>query len=131
MTDEDGQLHSLPHLSSEAVVKKLLRSYKPCQSLPPLLVPSDTIVDFHNPNDPKDFSFKPHPDRYPRVELEYPNTHSLERCVRLFVVRGTGTWGLTPDTFSVFVKDLPHSAPYHDASSLRPGASGSVLFRSR
>ena len=39
MTDQDGHLTSLPHLSSEAVVRKLLKTYKHCQFLPSLLSP--------------------------------------------------------------------------------------------
>lgn len=68
MTDEDGRVAPPSHLSCEAVVKKLMKSYKPF---------------FKNLDNPEDFSFKPHPKHYPFVELEYPNTYSSERFVLL------------------------------------------------
>lgn len=99
MTDEDGRVAPPSHLSCEAVVKKLMKSYKPCQFLFSSLSRSYTIPVFKNLDNPEDFSFKPHPKHYPFVELEYPNTYSSERYGNIPAVRGTGARGLTPDTF--------------------------------
>ncbi|KAF8168375.1 hypothetical protein B0H34DRAFT_57428 [Crassisporium funariophilum] len=52
------------HLSSEMVVKRLMKSYKSY---------------FKNLDDLTDESFAPHPTNYPVVELEYPNTGASER----------------------------------------------------
>jgi [histone H3]-lysine79 N-trimethyltransferase len=98
MTDEDGVVTPPSHLSSEAVVQKLLKSYKQCQSFPLVLFYSYTILDFKNPDNPQDSSFSSD-IHLPRVELEYPNTHSSEKCVKPSLVTSTSTWGLTPDTF--------------------------------
>lgn len=79
-TDEDGAPGE-HYLSSEVVVKRLMKSYKACKLPVPSPLPS-TIhppPDFKNPNDPNDTSFKPHPTDYPVVELEYPNTRAIER----------------------------------------------------
>ncbi|KAL0578516.1 hypothetical protein V5O48_003459 [Marasmius crinis-equi] len=40
-------------------------------------------ADFHNPEDPNDTSFDPHPTYYPVVELEYPNSDACERYILL------------------------------------------------
>ncbi|PPQ90422.1 hypothetical protein CVT25_014940 [Psilocybe cyanescens] len=66
-TDENGD-PGASHLSSEAVVKRLMKSYKSY---------------FKNPNDPTDKSFEPHPTDYPVVELEYPNSFAVERFILL------------------------------------------------
>ncbi|PFH50712.1 hypothetical protein AMATHDRAFT_144415 [Amanita thiersii Skay4041] len=65
--DDDGT-PGPTHISSELVVKKLMRTYKGY---------------FKNPNDPKDRSFQPHPHCYPYVELEYPNSGAVERFILL------------------------------------------------
>ncbi|RDB28649.1 Histone-lysine N-methyltransferase, H3 lysine-79 specific [Hypsizygus marmoreus] len=67
ITRENGE-PGPSHLSSEMVVKRLMKSYK---------------AYFKNPDDPRDYSFKPHPTNYPVVELEYPNTGAVERFVLL------------------------------------------------
>ncbi|KAK7041733.1 Nucleosomal histone H3-Lys79 methylase [Paramarasmius palmivorus] len=56
------------HVSSESVVVSLMKSYK---------------AYFHNPDDPNDTSFEPHPTNYPVCDLEYPNTDAVERFVLL------------------------------------------------
>ncbi|CAA7264669.1 unnamed protein product [Cyclocybe aegerita] len=66
-TDEDGTPGD-SFLSSEMVVKKLMKSYK---------------AYFKNPNDPNDKSFEPHPTDYPVVELEFPNKGASERFILL------------------------------------------------
>jgi H3 lysine-79-specific histone-lysine N-methyltransferase len=72
-------------LSSEAVVKQLMKSYKACE-----LCYShhkhhvDLATDFTNPDDPKDLSFEPH--LHPVVELEYPNQGASERFLH-FIFR--------------------------------------------
>ncbi|KAJ3514934.1 hypothetical protein NLJ89_g2077 [Agrocybe chaxingu] len=66
-TDEDGTPGDSV-LSSEMVVKKLMKSYK---------------AYFKNPNDPNDKSFEPHPTNYPVVELEFPNKGASERFILL------------------------------------------------
>ncbi|KAF8198985.1 histone-lysine N-methyltransferase [Pholiota molesta] len=66
-TDEDGTPGE-SHLSSEMVVKRLMKSYK---------------TFFRNPNDPTDKTFDPHPTDYPVVELEYPNSGACERFILL------------------------------------------------
>ncbi|KDR84720.1 hypothetical protein GALMADRAFT_233024 [Galerina marginata CBS 339.88] len=66
-TDEDGT-PGPAHLSSEIVVKRLMKSYKSY---------------FKNPNDPIDKTFDPHPTNYPVVELEYPNSGASERFILL------------------------------------------------
>ncbi|KAF8876503.1 S-adenosyl-L-methionine-dependent methyltransferase, partial [Infundibulicybe gibba] len=65
-TDEDGA-PGKRHLSSEMVVKRLMKSYK----------------NFKNHDDPSDRSFQPHPTNYPFAELEYPNTGASERFILL------------------------------------------------
>ncbi|KAG6864835.1 hypothetical protein C0991_006859 [Blastosporella zonata] len=61
------------HWSSEQTVKRLMKSYKPY---------------FRNLDDPRDYSFKPHPTKYPVAELEYPNTGAVERSVSIsWIVR--------------------------------------------
>ncbi|GLB36625.1 putative histone methyltransferase that specifically methylates histone H3 to form H3K79me [Lyophyllum shimeji] len=65
--DEDGEPGPL-HLSSEMVVKRLMKSYKPY---------------FKNHDNPSDYSFKPHPTNYPVAELEYPNNGAVERFILL------------------------------------------------
>ncbi|KAH9487179.1 Histone-lysine N-methyltransferase, H3 lysine-79 specific [Psilocybe cubensis] len=67
ITDENGDPGD-HHLSSEAVVKRLMKKYKSY---------------FKNPNDPNDKSFEPHPTNYPVVELEYPNSFAAERFILL------------------------------------------------
>ncbi|KAF5377175.1 hypothetical protein D9615_006438 [Tricholomella constricta] len=67
ITPEDGEPGPL-HLSSEMVVKRLMKSYKPY---------------FKNLDDPTDYTFKPHPTNYPVVELEYPNNGAVERFILL------------------------------------------------
>ncbi|KAF8891542.1 S-adenosyl-L-methionine-dependent methyltransferase [Mucidula mucida] len=52
-----------PRLSSYDTIKPLLRTYKSF---------------FHNPDDPDDWTWKPHPDRPPIGELEYPNDQATE-----------------------------------------------------
>ncbi|KAG6874167.1 hypothetical protein C0995_005585 [Termitomyces sp. Mi166 len=64
---EDGE-PGQKHWSSEQTVKRLMKSYKPY---------------FRNHDDPRDYRFKPHPTRYPVVELEYPNTGAVERFILL------------------------------------------------
>ncbi|KAG5351773.1 Histone-lysine N-methyltransferase, H3 lysine-79 specific [Termitomyces sp. T112] len=64
---EDGEPGE-NHWSSEQIVKRLMKSYKPY---------------FRNHDDPRDYSFKPHPTRYPVVELEYPNTGAVEQFILL------------------------------------------------
>ncbi|KAF4605662.1 Nucleosomal histone H3-Lys79 methylase [Pleurotus pulmonarius] len=54
--------------SSEAVVKRLMRTY---------------VSYFRNPQDPNDHSFEPHPTDYPYAELEYPNSGAVERYILL------------------------------------------------
>ncbi len=72
------------HLSSEAVVKQLMKSYKTCElSHSHHKHHVDLAADFTNPDDPKDMSFKPH--LYPMVELEYPNQGASERCLFFFI----------------------------------------------
>ncbi|KAJ8482265.1 hypothetical protein ONZ45_g15007 [Pleurotus djamor] len=67
VTFEDGTPG--PRLwSSEAVVKRLMRSY---------------ISYFTNPRNPNDRSFEPHPSDYPYAELEYPNNGAVERFILL------------------------------------------------
>ncbi|KAK1231301.1 Nucleosomal histone H3-Lys79 methylase [Marasmius sp. AFHP31] len=56
------------HVSPEVVVRRLMKSYK---------------AYFHNPDDPMDTSFNPHPTDYPVVELEYPNSGACERYILL------------------------------------------------
>ncbi|KAF8060921.1 histone-lysine N-methyltransferase [Lyophyllum atratum] len=68
------------HLSSEMVVKRLMKSYKPY---------------FKNHDDASDYSFKPHPTNYPIAELEYPNNGAVERCVGFPIAR------LSPGDFPV------------------------------
>jgi len=66
------------HLSSEAVVKQLIKTYKACElSYSHHKHHVDLAADFTNPDDPKDMSFKPH--HHPMVELEYPNQGASER----------------------------------------------------
>ncbi|KIL71110.1 hypothetical protein M378DRAFT_156064 [Amanita muscaria Koide BX008] len=65
--DDDGT-PGPRHLSSEMVVKRLMKTYKGY---------------FKNPNDPKDRSFQPHPHCYPYIELEYPNSGASERFILL------------------------------------------------
>ncbi|KAG5646907.1 hypothetical protein DXG03_001983 [Asterophora parasitica] len=67
ITSEDG-VPGPSHLSSEKVVKRLMKSYKPY---------------FKNLDDPTDYSFKPNPTFYPVAELEYPNNDSVERFILL------------------------------------------------
>ncbi|KAL0950585.1 hypothetical protein HGRIS_007377 [Hohenbuehelia grisea] len=67
LTDADGAAGSR-YASSEAVVKRLMRTYK---------------AYFTNPSDPNDKSFEPHPTDYPVAELEYPNSNATERFVLL------------------------------------------------
>ncbi|KAG5638184.1 hypothetical protein H0H81_001386 [Sphagnurus paluster] len=67
ITSEDGE-PGPTHLSSEMVVKRLMKSYK---------------AFFRNLDDPTDYRFKPHPDNYPVVELEYPNNCAVERFILL------------------------------------------------
>ncbi|PIL29975.1 hypothetical protein GSI_07886 [Ganoderma sinense ZZ0214-1] len=55
-------------LSSEVVVRSLMKGYKPY---------------FKNPLDPQDKSFEPHPTDYPIVDLQYPNTDAQERFILL------------------------------------------------
>lgn len=50
-------------ISADTVVKRLMKSYK---------------AYFHNPDDPNDRSFDPHPTDFPFVVLEYPNTNARE-----------------------------------------------------
>ncbi|EAU93345.2 histone-lysine N-methyltransferase [Coprinopsis cinerea okayama7 len=64
-TDESGDPGS-NHLSSEDVVKKLMKSYK---------------AYFRNHDNPDDTSFEP--ENLPLVELEYPNAHAVERFLLL------------------------------------------------
>ncbi|KAF9012138.1 S-adenosyl-L-methionine-dependent methyltransferase [Hymenopellis radicata] len=52
-----------PHLSSYDAIKPLMRTYRSF---------------FHNPDDPDDWTWKPHPDRPPIGELEYPNDQAAE-----------------------------------------------------
>ncbi|KAF8887704.1 S-adenosyl-L-methionine-dependent methyltransferase [Infundibulicybe gibba] len=66
-TDKDGA-PGKRHLSSEMVVKRLMKSYKSY---------------FKNHDDPSDRSFQPHPTNYPFAELEYPNTGASERFILL------------------------------------------------
>lgn len=84
ITPEEGDPGSW-HLSSEMVVKRLMRSYKACGYSSDLSSSPSSCsllsLDFRNLEDPKDFSFKPHPKNYPVAELEYPNSGSLERYV--------------------------------------------------
>ncbi|KAF7437292.1 Nucleosomal histone H3-Lys79 methylase [Pleurotus ostreatus] len=54
--------------SSEAVVKRLMRTY---------------VSYFRNPQDSNDRSFEPHPTDYPYAELEYPNSGAVERYILL------------------------------------------------
>ncbi|KAK2462119.1 hypothetical protein APHAL10511_006582 [Amanita phalloides] len=65
--DDDGT-PGPKHLSSEMVVKKLMKTYKGY---------------FKNPSDAKDRSFQPHPHCYPYIELEYPNSSASERFILL------------------------------------------------
>ncbi|KAJ7725529.1 histone-lysine N-methyltransferase [Mycena maculata] len=65
--DEDGGPDPA-HFSSEKAVALLLRTY---------------CAYFKNLKDPNDMRFKPHPKNYPTVELEYPNTNSVERFILL------------------------------------------------
>ncbi|KAI8983191.1 S-adenosyl-L-methionine-dependent methyltransferase [Trametes punicea] len=65
--DEDGR-PGPGFLSSEIVVKDLMKAYK---------------AYFSNPLDPEDRSFDPHPTDYPYTSLEYPNTGASERFVLL------------------------------------------------
>lgn len=55
-------------LSSEVIVRRLMKSYK---------------AYFKNLNDPTDTSFDPHPENYPVAELEYPNSGAKERFILL------------------------------------------------
>ncbi|RXW15085.1 hypothetical protein EST38_g10773 [Candolleomyces aberdarensis] len=66
-TDENGAPGE-GFLSSEEVVKRLMKSYKSY---------------FMDPNDPENRCFDPHPTDYPVVELEYPNTNAKERYILL------------------------------------------------
>ncbi|KAF8624900.1 hypothetical protein AX15_005768 [Amanita polypyramis BW_CC] len=65
--DDDGT-PGPRHVSSEMVVKRLMKTYKGY---------------FKNPGDPKDRSFQPHPHCYPYIELEYPNSSASERFILL------------------------------------------------
>ncbi|OSD05613.1 DOT1-domain-containing protein [Trametes coccinea BRFM310] len=65
--DEDGN-PGRDFVSSEAVVKDLMKTYK---------------AYFTNPEDPEDRSFDPHPTEYPATWLEYPNTCASERFILL------------------------------------------------
>ncbi|KAG6819626.1 hypothetical protein H0H93_010046 [Arthromyces matolae] len=75
-TSQDG-LPGEKHWSSEQTVKRLMKSYKPC---PVSAAPFDASP---NHDDASDYRFKPHPTGYPVVELEYPNTHAVERFILL------------------------------------------------
>ncbi|KAF9040616.1 S-adenosyl-L-methionine-dependent methyltransferase [Panaeolus papilionaceus] len=66
-TEEDGDPGMNPH-SSELVVKRLMKKYKPY---------------FRNPRDPSDKSFEDSPTNYPVAELEYPNDNARERFMLL------------------------------------------------
>ncbi|KAF5370802.1 hypothetical protein D9758_002119 [Tetrapyrgos nigripes] len=56
------------HSSSAKVVEGLMKNYK---------------AYFKNPEDPDDTSFEPHPQKYPWVVLEYPNTGASEKFILL------------------------------------------------
>ena len=78
-TEEDGT-PGPSCLTSEDVVRGLMKTYKACSSPHyAALSPANCPLDFKNPIDPTDQSFEPHPERYPVVELEYPNTGASEK----------------------------------------------------
>ncbi|KAF9478541.1 DOT1-domain-containing protein [Pholiota conissans] len=66
-TDEDGSPGE-DYLSSEKVVRRLMKSYK---------------AFFKNPNDDKDKTFEPDPVNPPMVDLEYPNSGAIESFILL------------------------------------------------
>ncbi|THV06753.1 DOT1-domain-containing protein [Dendrothele bispora CBS 962.96] len=66
-TSEDGDPGG-DHSSSAKVVEGLMKNYK---------------AYFRNPEDPDDTSFEPHPEKYPWVMLEYPNSGASEKFILL------------------------------------------------
>ncbi|KXN84824.1 Histone-lysine N-methyltransferase, H3 lysine-79 specific [Leucoagaricus sp. SymC.cos] len=80
-TDEDG-VPGDDFLSSELIVRRLIKSYKACMSCSSLAaVPLTCFLDFRNPNNNMDMSFEP--ENFPVAELEYPNTGAKERFLLL------------------------------------------------
>jgi H3 lysine-79-specific histone-lysine N-methyltransferase len=78
--DEDGK-PGPGFISSEHVVKGLMRTYKQCASTlhKSVFMSLMVVVVFSNLDDPQDTSFHPHPTNYPTAELEYPNSGASER----------------------------------------------------
>ena len=107
---DDNGIPGEAHLSSEMVVKRLMKSYKSCEPLPGMRRQdaADCIPlfpeDFKNVDDPNDKTFDPHPTEYPVVELEYPNTGASERCVYFFLWSGRprSSFVLTPSQVHSF-----------------------------